>query len=107
MAQLNEELIDALLREQDLEFSTEFSHVSLQLASVINDMPEAGLLAAGEKLIESVAASRRILGIRLLRELKRLAEQAAPIWPGCCAGRTTTMLSTGSSAHSGFSAATW
>jgi hypothetical protein len=77
MAQATQELIDTLLREQDLEFSTEFSHVNHPLAAAICDTPEAELLAAGEELIESDAASRRILGIRLLRELKRPARQAA------------------------------
>jgi hypothetical protein len=77
MAQVTQELIDTLLREQGLEFSTEFSHVNHPLAAAIRDMPEAELLAAGEKLIESGAASQRILGIRLLRELRRPARQAA------------------------------
>jgi HEAT repeat protein len=67
---------DELIRTQDLEFRTEFENANHLLHSTIIDTPEAELLAAGERLISSDVASRRILGIRLLRELRELAEKA-------------------------------
>jgi hypothetical protein len=70
------ELIDALLLQQDTEFSTDFGHVNHLLASTISETPQAELLAAGRELIASDAARRRILGTRLLRELGEHAGQA-------------------------------
>ena len=74
---LTEELIDELLREQDLEFRAEFEIVNHLLHSTIGDAPEDALLAAGEKLICGNVANQRILGVRLLRELKQHAGKAA------------------------------
>jgi len=76
MTQITVNLIDELLREQDLEFRTEFESTNQLLHSTVSNAPEAELLAAGERLIGSDAASQRILGIRLLRELKKLAGKA-------------------------------
>jgi HEAT repeat protein len=76
MTQITADLIDELLSEQDLEFQTEFESTNYLLHSTVVNAPEAELLAAGEKLISSDSASQRILGIRLVRELKRLAGKA-------------------------------
>jgi HEAT repeat protein len=75
--QITAELIDELLREQDLEFRAEFGIVNHLLHSTTGDAPEDELLAAGEELICSGAANRRILGVRLLRELTQHARKAA------------------------------
>jgi HEAT repeat protein len=75
--QITAELIDELLREQDLEFQAEFEIVNHLLHSTICDAPEDELLAAGEKLIRSDAAKQRTLGVRLLRELRQHAGKAA------------------------------
>jgi HEAT repeat protein len=76
MTRITVDLIDELLREQDLEFRTGFERTNHLLHSTVSNSPEAELLAAGEKLVGSDAASQRILGIRLLGELKQLAGKA-------------------------------
>jgi HEAT repeat protein len=76
MTQITTDLIDKLLREQDLEFRSEFERTNHLLHSTVGNAPEAELLAVGEKLIGSDVADQRILGIRLLRELKQLAGKA-------------------------------
>lgn len=75
--QITAELIDELLREQDLEIRAEFGIVNHLLHSAIGGAPEDELLAAGEELIRSDAANQRILGVRLLRELRQHATKAA------------------------------
>jgi hypothetical protein len=77
--QITAELIDELLCEQDLEFRAEFGIVNHLLHSTIGDAPEDELLAVGEELICGDAANQRILGVRLLRELRQHAGKAASV----------------------------
>jgi HEAT repeat protein len=77
MDTLTDEEIDAMLREQDAEFESEFSATNSLLISAIGNVPEPELLAVGAREIQSDDPRRRILGIRLIRELKRNGEEAA------------------------------
>lgn len=75
-AQLTEEFVGTLLLQQDAEFSTEFDAANDLLAAAIDDTPEVELLRAGEDLIRSADPAERILGIRLIREVKQYEGQA-------------------------------
>ncbi|HTZ22480.1 MAG TPA: HEAT repeat domain-containing protein [Streptosporangiaceae bacterium] len=66
-----------MLLEQDAEFESEFSSPSAVLNSVVVNTPEPELLASGTREIQSDDPRRRILGIRLMRELKQHGEEAA------------------------------
>lgn len=73
---LTQELIDSLLRQQIEEFVTDFEAGNYLLSSVITGTPEAELLRTGEELIRSPDPAARILGTRLVRELKEFRIQA-------------------------------
>lgn len=76
---LEEIVIDDLLRRQDVEFRTDFETPNTKLHTIISCTPEEDLLAAGEKLVRSNQASRIILGIRLIREVRQNTETATHI----------------------------
>jgi HEAT repeat protein len=77
MARLTDEEIDSLLLEQDAEFQSEFSSASNSLSSLVTSTSEPDLLAAGVREIHSDDPRRRILGIRLIRELRQYGGEAA------------------------------
>lgn len=77
MARLTDDEIDSMLLEQDSEFQSEFSDPNTLIASVVASSPEQDLLAAGTREIRSDDPRRRILGIRLIQELKHYGEEAA------------------------------
>jgi HEAT repeats len=76
MEKLTPALIDSLL-QQDIEFRSGFATTNNLLASTIVEASEPELLAAGKREIRSEDPRRRILGIRLIRELKQYGEDAA------------------------------
>jgi HEAT repeat protein len=76
VTKLTAQLVDGLLKQQDDEFRTDFSVTNSLLHSVIADSPEEELYAAGVRELDSDDPRRRILGIRLIRELKAYREQA-------------------------------
>lgn len=76
-SELSQELIDSLLRQQAEEFVTNFDTANYLLATTVSSTPEHELLRAGRRLILSPDAAARILGTRLVRELKELRTQAA------------------------------
>jgi hypothetical protein len=86
MDKLTDEEIDSMLLDQDAEFESEFSSPSAVLSSVIVNTPELELLASGTREIRSDDPRRRILGIRLMRELKQHSEEAARELSGLLAG---------------------
>jgi HEAT repeat protein len=73
---LRDNEIESLLLEQDAEFQSEFSSASPFLTSAVGSAPEPELLAAGAREIHSADPRRRILGIRLIRELKQYGAEA-------------------------------
>jgi HEAT repeat protein len=77
MDRLTDDEIDAMLQEQDAEFQSEFSATNALLNSAISNVPGLELLAVGTREIQSDDPKRRILGIRLIRELKRNSAEAA------------------------------
>ena len=74
---LTQELIDSLLRQQAEEFVTDFDTGNYLLSATIAGTPEPELLRTGRRLILSPDAASRILGTRLVRELKEFRTQAA------------------------------
>lgn len=76
VTKLTPQLVDALLKKQDDEFRLDHSASNSLLHSVIADAPEEELFTAGRRELGSDDPMRRILGIRLIRELKSHREQA-------------------------------
>ena len=76
MAELTQETVDSMLVQQDMEFRTNFASTNTLLHSVIVHAPETELLAAGTEELRSEDPGRRILGIRLIRELKQYSQEA-------------------------------
>ncbi len=70
MTILAEHLIDELLLQQDKEFEKNFESQNELLDSTIASTPEPDLLLAGMELLHSSDPRRRILGIRLAKEIK-------------------------------------
>lgn len=70
MAILGEPLIDELLLQQDKEFEKNFESPNELLDNTIAGTPEPDLLLAGMEMLHSTDPRRRILGIRLAKELK-------------------------------------
>jgi hypothetical protein len=79
LSELTQQVIDQLLRQQDAEFLSGFTSASTVLPSVIASAREPDLLAAGIRELRSRDPRRRILGIRLIRELRQLQEEAAVV----------------------------
>lgn len=75
MTELNAHLVDALLKQQDDEFQMNYSEASPLLHSVITETSEQELFSAGLRELGSGDPRKRILGIRLIRELKGYQEQ--------------------------------
>lgn len=75
-SQLTQQFVDTLLLQQDAEFQTEFDAANDLLAATIRDTPELELLRVGEGLMRSADPAERILGIRLIREVKQYEGQA-------------------------------
>jgi HEAT repeat protein len=76
MDKLTQETVNSMLLQQDMEFQTNFNHTNTLLHSMIANAPEPELLAAGTQAINSEDPRRRILGIRLIRELKQYASES-------------------------------
>lgn len=76
MTRLTPAMIESMLLRQDAEFRYDFSLTNTLLHSAITEAPEPELLAAGIRQIQSEDPRRRILGTRLLRELKDHGEEA-------------------------------
>jgi HEAT repeat protein len=74
MIKLTQETVDSILLQQDMEFRTEFAHTNTLLHSVIVAAPEPELFAVGMQAVGSEDPRRRILGVRLLREIKQYSE---------------------------------
>ncbi len=70
MSIFGEHLLDELLLQQDKEFEANFESPNELLDSTIASTPEPDLLLAGMELLHSTDPRRRILGIRLAKELK-------------------------------------
>src|SRR5271170_2314754 len=70
-------LIDSMLKRQDEELQADSSVVNSLLHSVIVNSPEEELYATGVRELDSSDPRRRILGVRLIRELKDYRSQAA------------------------------
>jgi HEAT repeat protein len=64
------ELMNSLLPQQDAEFRANFSVTNPLLHSVVSESSEEELYAVGSQELSSEDPRRRILGIRLIRELK-------------------------------------
>jgi HEAT repeat protein len=77
MIKLTQETVNSMLLQQDMEFRTEFAYTNTLLHSVIVTVSEPELLAVGAREARSADPRRRILGVRLLRELKQYSEAAA------------------------------
>jgi HEAT repeat protein len=77
MIKLTPTLIDSLLLQQDIEFRSDFASTNALLHSTIVEANEPELLAAGRREIRSQDPRRRILGVRLIRELKQYSGDAA------------------------------
>jgi HEAT repeats len=77
MIKLTPALIDSLLLQQDMEFSSDFASTNTLLHSTIIEADERELLTAGRQEIRSEDPRRRILGVRLIRELKQYSGDAA------------------------------
>jgi HEAT repeat protein len=77
MTELTQETIESMLLQQDMEFRTDFGFTNTLLHSVIANASETDLWPVGIQEIRSEDARRRILGIRLIRELKQYKEDAA------------------------------
>jgi HEAT repeat protein len=75
MTKLTERLTHSLLKQQDDEFQG-FSATNPLLHSLIAESPEEELYEAGVRELKSDDPRRRILGIRLIRELKSYRDQA-------------------------------
>jgi HEAT repeat protein len=73
---LTAETVDALLSRQDIEFREDFSAANSLLHSVVSGSPEEDLFAAGSRELGSEDPRRRILGVRLIRELKEYRAEA-------------------------------
>jgi hypothetical protein len=67
--QLSDALVKDLLLAQADEFAARFAEPNYMLAHVIVETNEATRIASGRSLIGSGDPSRRILGIRLMREV--------------------------------------
>lgn len=67
---LGEPLIDQLLLQQDKEFEENFESPNESLDSTIASTPEPDLMLAGLEMLHSSDPRRRILGIRLAKEVK-------------------------------------
>ncbi len=76
MNKITEHDIKAMLFEQNLEFASNFEPASKLIAQTVCNTPEVELLDAGESLIDSCEVDRRILGTRLIREVKDNRERA-------------------------------
>lgn len=74
--QLTQEFVDTLLLQQDEEFQAEFDGSHDLLAATIRDTPELELLRVGEDLTRSTDPAVRILGVRLIREVKQYEGRA-------------------------------
>jgi hypothetical protein len=70
MAIFGEPLIDQLLLQQDKEFEKNFESPNESLDSTIASTPEPDLMLAGLEMLHSSDPRRRILGIRLAKEVK-------------------------------------
>jgi hypothetical protein len=70
MAILGEPEVDQLLLEQDKEFAENFGSPNELLDSTIASTPEPDLMLAGLEMLHSSDPRRRILGIRLAKEVK-------------------------------------
>jgi HEAT repeat protein len=77
MIRLRSALIDSLLLQQNMEFRSDFASTNNLPHSTIAEASEPELLAAGRREIRSEDPTRRILGVRLIRELKQFGEEAA------------------------------
>jgi HEAT repeat protein len=75
--QLTQEFVDKLLLRQAEEFQAEFDSPNDLLATTILDTPELELLRVGERLMRDADPAARILGVRLIRELRQYEAQAA------------------------------
>src|ERR1039457_3956609 len=76
MKRLTQDVLDSLLLQQDIEFRAGFASTNALLHSIIVDSPESELLRVGKQELRSGDVRRRILGIRLVRELKRYQDEA-------------------------------
>jgi hypothetical protein len=74
---LTAEIVDALLSRQDIEFRENISAANSLLKSVVSGSTEEELLAVGSRALGSEDPRRRILGVRLIRELKEYRAEAA------------------------------
>ena len=63
-------LVSQMLAEQAEEVRSHFDHPSLTIAHVVTHRPEQWLITLGTQLMTSDDASDRILGSRLVREVK-------------------------------------
>jgi hypothetical protein len=68
--EIDKKLIQQVLKEQDQEAESGFTATSTTLAGLITSRPESWLRAVGVSLLRSKMPSERILGSRMLRELK-------------------------------------
>jgi HEAT repeat protein len=76
MTSLSQQLIEDMLLQQEVEFRSRFTSTPTILYEVITHTSESELLAAGQRLLSSDDPARRILGIRLIREVKENQAQA-------------------------------
>jgi HEAT repeat protein len=76
MIKLTSAFIDSLLLQQDIEFRSDFAVANNSLHSTVTEADEIELLAAGRREIRSEDPRRRILGVRLIRELKHYSQDA-------------------------------
>jgi len=74
---ISQDLIDSLLRQQAEEFLTDFDTGNYLLSTTVTSTPEYELLRTGERLIHSEDPAERILGVRLIRDLKDFGPHAA------------------------------
>src|ERR1700733_2517499 len=74
---LTPQVINSMLLQQDVEFRSDIAPIGGLLYAAVTDTPEEDLLAAGLNQIRSEDPRRRILGIRLIRELRQHQEEAA------------------------------
>jgi hypothetical protein len=79
MTKLTPEIVDVLLSRQDTEIQADFSEANSLLDSVVADSPEGELYNVGSNEIASEDPRRRILGIRLIRELKNYRAEVTAV----------------------------
>jgi HEAT repeat protein len=76
MTGLTTETVDALLSRQDIEFRENSAAANSLLHSVVSGSSEEELFATGSQELGSEDPRRRILGVRLIRELKEYRAEA-------------------------------